>query len=52
MSESVEDIETRGMSRNEAEEVVEATVAFPRTPQILYSLEREDGIVRQHYNLI
>lgn len=51
MDESLEDMITRGMIPKEAQEAREATVAYPRTPHLLYPREREDGIVGQHYNL-
>ena len=51
MDETLKDMITRGMLLEEAKEAWEATIAFPRTPQLLYPMEREDGIIGQHYNL-
>jgi hypothetical protein len=50
-SEPLEDLMTKGYTKTEAEEMLQAIVAFPRVPQILYPTAREDQVLGQHYNL-
>jgi hypothetical protein len=50
-SEPLEDLMARGYIKIEAEELLQAIVAFPRVPQTLYPSVREDKVVGQHFNL-
>lgn len=52
VNESLEGIVTREMTPEEAEEARSAIMVYPRRPQILYSMDREDQILGQYYNLI
>jgi hypothetical protein len=48
----VEDLVTQGYLQNEAEELEQAIVSYPRIPQKLYSSRRSDKVLGQHFNLI
>jgi hypothetical protein len=50
-NEPLEDLVLQGYTKNEAEEMLQAIVAFPRVPQTLYPSTREDKVLGQHYNL-
>jgi hypothetical protein len=50
-SEHPEDLMAKGYIKTKAEEMLQAIVAFPRVPQILYPSAREDKVLGQHYNL-
>ena len=49
--ESIADRITRGIPREEAEELEKVSISYPRVPQTLYPSERSDGINGQHLNL-
>jgi hypothetical protein len=46
-----EDLVAMGYLRDEAEELQQAVVSFPRMPQRLYPSTRSDKVLGQHYNL-
>jgi hypothetical protein len=51
-NEPPEDLMAKGYIKTEAEEMLQAIVAFPRVPQILYPSVRKDKVLGQHYNLM
>jgi hypothetical protein len=46
-----EDLVAMGYIQEEAEELEQAIVAFPRVPQKLYPSSRKDKVLGQHFNL-